>query len=168
MYRHTCPFIFLPYVGTYLFNSLLISLEQFCHPLPNELDHCARCDLEKEKPRSVFVCAKWLNWDCFVAWQITTKRGAFFSSKPLTSREVEHASYFTFLRLSKQTYPQDATIALLPHIAHYIEHGKNSQIKMAEITGWVHRAKRLIVKSPWTEIDMDNIQQIADAVQKGL
>jgi len=40
-YRHTCPFILLPYVVTYPLNSLLIFLEQFCHPLPNELDHCA-------------------------------------------------------------------------------------------------------------------------------
>ena len=40
-YRHTCPFILLPYMGIYPFNSLLNFLEQFCHPLPNELDHCA-------------------------------------------------------------------------------------------------------------------------------
>ena len=29
---------------TYPLNSLLIFLEQFCHPLPNELDHCALDD----------------------------------------------------------------------------------------------------------------------------
>ena len=28
---------------TYPLNSLLIFLEQFCQPLPNELDHCALC-----------------------------------------------------------------------------------------------------------------------------
>ena len=39
-YRHTCPFIILPYVVTYPLNSLLIFLEQFCHPLSNEFDHC--------------------------------------------------------------------------------------------------------------------------------
>ena len=31
----------MPYVGTYPSNSLLNFLEQFCHLLPNELDHCA-------------------------------------------------------------------------------------------------------------------------------
>ena len=40
-YKHTCPFILLPYFVTYPLNSLLIFLEQFCHPHPNELDHCA-------------------------------------------------------------------------------------------------------------------------------
>ena len=30
----------LPYVVTYPLSSLLIFLEQFCHPLPNKLDHC--------------------------------------------------------------------------------------------------------------------------------
>ena len=40
-YRHTCPFILLPYAVKYPLNCLLIFLEQFCHPLPNELDHCA-------------------------------------------------------------------------------------------------------------------------------
>ena len=40
-YMHTCPCILLPHVVTYPLNSLLIFLEQFCHPLPNELDHCA-------------------------------------------------------------------------------------------------------------------------------
>ena len=39
--RHTCPFILLPYMGTYQLNSLLNFWEQFFHPLPNELDHCA-------------------------------------------------------------------------------------------------------------------------------
>ena len=37
----TCPFILLPYVVKYPLNSLEIFLEQFCHPLSNELDHCA-------------------------------------------------------------------------------------------------------------------------------
>ena len=30
----------MPYVGTYPLNSFLNFLEQFCRPLPNELDHC--------------------------------------------------------------------------------------------------------------------------------
>ena len=41
-YKHTCPFILVPYFVTYPLNSLLIFLEQFCHPHPNELDHCAQ------------------------------------------------------------------------------------------------------------------------------
>ena len=31
----------MPYVGTYPLKSLLNFLEEFCNPLPNELDHCA-------------------------------------------------------------------------------------------------------------------------------
>ena len=45
-YRHACPFILLPCVVTYPLNSLLIFLEQFCHPLLNELDHCALRKIE--------------------------------------------------------------------------------------------------------------------------
>ena len=40
-YSHRCPFIILQYEGTYPVNSLLNFLEQFCHPLSNELDHYA-------------------------------------------------------------------------------------------------------------------------------
>ena len=39
--RRTCAFSLLPLVRTYPLNNLLNSFEQFCHPLLNELDHCA-------------------------------------------------------------------------------------------------------------------------------
>ena len=41
-YRHNkCPSILLPYVRTYPLNSVLKFSEQFCHLLPNDLDHYA-------------------------------------------------------------------------------------------------------------------------------
>ena len=33
------------------FNSLLKVLEQFCHPLPNELDHCAVQGVNSKKKK---------------------------------------------------------------------------------------------------------------------
>ena len=39
--RHTGAFILMAYVRTYPLDSLLNLVEYFCHPLPNELDHCA-------------------------------------------------------------------------------------------------------------------------------
>ena len=41
MYGHTCAFILLPYSKTCRLNIFLNLSEQFCHPLPKELDHCA-------------------------------------------------------------------------------------------------------------------------------
>ena len=40
----TFRYIHTLYVVTYSLNSLVIFLEQFCHPLTNELDHCAAVD----------------------------------------------------------------------------------------------------------------------------
>ena len=40
-------------VGTYPLNSILNFLEQFCHPLSNELDHCALWNLRVEKRRAL-------------------------------------------------------------------------------------------------------------------
>ena len=41
LYNHICAFILMANVRTYQLHSLLNVMEQFCHPLPNELDQCA-------------------------------------------------------------------------------------------------------------------------------
>ena len=42
-YRHEWAFIIVANVTTYPLDILLNIMEQFCHPLPNELDHRAPC-----------------------------------------------------------------------------------------------------------------------------